>query len=72
VACAPAAMESTCIMLARGLDLFLSRVQPSRTFDLLPDDFPFGTLAVFTAAMVAAACALRVMDARAAVKRKWQ
>ncbi|KAK9825151.1 hypothetical protein WJX81_005905 [Elliptochloris bilobata] len=72
VACAPAAMESTCIMLARGLDLFLSRVQPSRTFDLLPDDFPFGTLAVFTAAMVAAAGVLRVMDSRAAVKRKWQ
>lgn len=59
-------------MLARGLDLFLSRVQPSRTFDLLPDDFPFGTLAVFTAVMVAAAGVLRVMDARAAVQRKWQ
>ena len=59
-------------MLARGLDLFLSRVQPSRTFDQLPDDFPFGTLAVFTAAMVAAAAALRVMESRAAVKRKWQ
>jgi hypothetical protein len=40
----PAALESSCLMLAHGLDLMLTRVQPSKSFDLIPDDFPYGLL----------------------------
>lgn len=41
---APSAMESTTLLFAHGLDLFYTRLAPSRTFDLLPDDFPFALL----------------------------
>ena len=58
-------------MLARGLDLFLSRVQPSKTFDLLPDDFPFALLIAITLAMVGASLALKVMGKRASIRQKW-
>ena len=59
-------------MLARGLDLFMTRVQPSKTFDLLPDDFPYGMLIFVTAILVCGAVVLKRMDTQAAAKRKWQ
>ena len=68
---APASLESTCLTLARGLDLFLSRVQPSKTFDLLPDDFPFALLIAITLAMIGGAIALKVMGEQAILKQKW-
>ena len=37
-------MESTALMFAYGLDLFYTRLSPSKTFDLLPDDFPYALL----------------------------
>ena len=44
VVLAPSSMESTSLLFAHGLDLFYTRLSPSRTFDLLPDDFPFALL----------------------------
>ena len=35
-----AVLESASLMVARGLDLFYSRLQPSKGFDMVPDDFP--------------------------------
>ena len=71
ISAAPASLESTCLVLARGLDLFLSRVQPSKTFDLLPDDFPFALLIAITLAMIGASFALRAMGERASIRQKW-
>ncbi len=68
----PAALESSCLMLAHGLDLMLTRVQPSKSFDLIPDDFPYGLLIAITFAMVVGAVVLRMMEEKAAVKRKWE
>ena len=67
----PARLESTCLVLLRGADLFLTRVQPSLTFDRLSPDFPFALLLVVTGALIAASVILNRMDASAAVKRKW-
>jgi len=36
---APAALESTSLVFVTGLDLFFTRTQPSKMFDVLKDDF---------------------------------
>ncbi|KAK2174177.1 hypothetical protein NP493_820g01017 [Ridgeia piscesae] len=36
---APAGLESTCLVLCYGLDLFYTRVNPSKMFDVLKEDF---------------------------------
>ena len=67
----PANLESTCFALGRGLDLYLTRVQPSKTFDLLPEDFPFALLVSVTLTMIGASIALKYMSERASLKLKW-
>ena len=67
----PANLESTTLTLTYGLDLFFTRVQPSQTFDLLPDDFPFAMLVTVTAVLLAGAFVLKRMEDSSAVKRKW-
>ena len=43
-------LESTCLVFAYGLDLFWTRVTPSRMFDVLKEDFDYwfivGTLGI--------------------------
>eukprot|EP00884_Botryococcus_braunii_P012430 jgi/Botrbrau1/21188/Bobra.0061s0079.1 len=69
---APAELESSCLVLARGIDLTMTRVQPSRSFDSIPDDFPYGLLIAITVALVVIAAVLRSIDERTSVKRKWE
>ncbi|CAG8725266.1 30124_t:CDS:2, partial [Racocetra persica] len=40
----PALLESTSLVLAYGLDLWFTREAPSKTFDVLSEDFSKGTL----------------------------
>ena len=68
---APATLESTCFALAHGLDLYLTRVQPSKTFDLLPEDFPFALLIAIVVAMIAASGVLRYLSSQTSLKQKW-
>ncbi len=35
----PALLESTSLVFAHGLDMFLTRVAPSKTFDVLDENF---------------------------------
>jgi hypothetical protein len=44
---APALLESTSLIFAYGLDMFLTRVAPSNTFDVLSENFNKAQL-VFT------------------------
>jgi len=37
-------LESTSLVLAYGVDMFFCRSAPSKTFDMLPEDFNFGLL----------------------------
>lgn len=39
-----ALLESTCLVVAYGLDVFFTRATPSRTFDVLSEDFSKGML----------------------------
>lgn len=65
-------LESTSIVLAQGLDLFCTRVQPSSTFDLLQEDFPFAFLVLITSVLGIAAFVLKYLGERSALKAKWQ
>mmetsp|Transcript_44347 Transcript_44347/g.105657 ORF Transcript_44347/g.105657 Transcript_44347/m.105657 type:complete len:1000 (+) Transcript_44347:34-3033(+) len=56
---APAKIESTCLMLAYGTDLFFTRVAPAKTYDCLGEDFNYPSLIaailiLFTATQVVA------------------
>lgn len=68
---APATLESTSLMLAWGLDVFFTRVTPSKSFDSLSDDFPYALLMLLVLVMAAATAVLKVLDDRAALKQKW-
>ncbi|CAM9803288.1 unnamed protein product, partial [Discosporangium mesarthrocarpum] len=50
----PTALESTSLLLALGLDLFGSRVTPSKTYDLLDPHFNYALLALVLGAMAVA------------------
>jgi len=47
----PTRLESTCLVLATGRDLFFTRVMPSKGFDLLNEDFNFSLLLVLIAGL---------------------
>ncbi|XP_071305303.1 ER membrane protein complex subunit 1 isoform X1 [Agelaius tricolor] len=38
---APSGLESTCLVVAYGLDIFQTRVYPSKQFDVLKDDYDY-------------------------------
>ncbi|CAI9605534.1 unnamed protein product, partial [Staurois parvus] len=38
---APSGLESTCLVVAYGLDIYQTRVYPSKQFDVLKDDYDY-------------------------------
>jgi hypothetical protein len=48
---APARLESVCHVFAVGLDIFYTRTSPSRSFDLLAEDFDYLVLLLMIAAL---------------------
>ena len=71
VAVEPALLESTQLLVAHGLDLFHTRLTPSRSFDMVPDDFPYAVLVLMLVGMAAATAVLSRLSQRATVKAKW-
>ena len=71
IATEPASLESTTLTVVFGLDLFFTRIQPSKTFDLLPDDFPYAMLVLVTVALLVGSFVLRRIDERKSVRQKW-
>ncbi|KAK9804018.1 hypothetical protein WJX73_002264 [Symbiochloris irregularis] len=67
----PANLESTALVLAHGLDVFVTRVQPSKNFDLIPDDFPYALLITVTLVLAFAALVLRNLESSSGVSKKW-
>ncbi|KLO18736.1 DUF1620-domain-containing protein [Schizopora paradoxa] len=61
----PAVLESTSLVFAYGLDLFSSRIAPSKTFDVLNENFNKAQLVLTIGGLAAA-----IMIARPRVKRK--
>ncbi|KAF2360185.1 Pyrrolo-quinoline quinone repeat [Trinorchestia longiramus] len=69
---APTGLESTSIVFVYGLDLFFSRVFPSKMFDMLKDDFDYVLIVGALTLLVAAAFITRKLAQRKALYHQWK
>jgi len=67
----PTRVESTTLVLTLGLDLYATRAQPSKTFDLLPEEFGRAALVAILAGMTAVTVALSRAVAAKQLRAKW-
>lgn len=69
---APSGLESTCLVFAYGLDIFVTRVAPSKTFDLLKEDFDYFLITVVLIALTTASYVVKHLSSRKALKQAWK
>ncbi|KAI1337115.1 DUF1620-domain-containing protein [Xylariaceae sp. FL0016] len=69
---APAILESTCLVLAFGVDVFGTRVMPSQAFDVLGKGFNKVTLIATVAALFVGVLALGPMVRKKQINMRWQ
>lgn len=69
---APSGLESTCLVFAYGLDLFYTRVAPSKTFDVLKEDFDHMLISAVLVGLSVAAYATKRLASRKALKQAWK
>ncbi|KIY53056.1 DUF1620-domain-containing protein [Fistulina hepatica ATCC 64428] len=67
----PALLESTSLIFAYGLDLFVTRVAPSNTFDLLSENFNKAQLVFTITGLATAIMITRPMVKRKQLKERW-
>ncbi|PPQ68257.1 hypothetical protein CVT25_005326 [Psilocybe cyanescens] len=67
----PALLGSTLLVFAYGLDMFLTRVAPSNTFDVLSENFNKVQLVLTVTGLLAAILITRLMVKRKNLKEKW-
>jgi hypothetical protein len=65
-------LESTSVVFAYGLDLFYTRVFPSRIFDQLKDDFDFMFIGWSTVAFVVGSFIAKRFAAIHQTKKAWK
>ncbi|PPQ95955.1 hypothetical protein CVT26_016121 [Gymnopilus dilepis] len=71
VVSAPALLESTSLVLAFGLDMFVTRVAPSNTFDVLSENFNKAQLVFTISGLLLAILITRPMVKRKSLREKW-
>lgn len=71
IAVSPSGLESTCLVFAYGLDVFFTRVMPSKTFDILKDDFDHLLIAAVLLALSVLAYASKWLSARKTLRTAW-
>ncbi|CRL03016.1 CLUMA_CG016197, isoform A [Clunio marinus] len=69
---APSGLESTCLVLVYGLDLFVTRVSPSKTFDLLKEDFDYFLISTVLIGLTSASYIVKHLAAKKAIKQAWK
>ncbi|EEZ99650.1 ER membrane protein complex subunit 1 [Tribolium castaneum] len=72
IAVAPAKLESTSHVLVHGLDLFYTRVAPSKTFDLLKEDFDHRLIVLVLVGLVVASYVTKYLAAKKALRQAWK
>jgi hypothetical protein len=65
-------LESTCLVLAAGLDLYLTEVAPSQKFDTLNDDFPQLLVAVSLLALTGGILVARHKSKEKTLSKLWR
>ncbi|KAJ8672798.1 hypothetical protein QAD02_004058 [Eretmocerus hayati] len=68
----PSGLESTCLVFVRGLDLFYTRVSPSKTFDVLKEDFDYYLIVIVLAALVISSYASKKFASQKLQKQAWK
>lgn len=68
----PAILESTSLVFAYGLDLFFTRVTPSKTFDILKDDFDHVLITGVLIFLVVASYVSKLLAQRKALHASWK
>lgn len=67
----PTLLESTSLLCAYGLDIFITRVTPSMPFDILSESFSKGQIGISLVLLCAAIAFTRPMSARKVLDRRW-
>ncbi|XP_076174613.1 ER membrane protein complex subunit 1 isoform X2 [Ptiloglossa arizonensis] len=68
----PSGLESTCLVFVHGLDLFYTRVAPSKTFDVLKEDFDYFLVMIVLAALVISLYVTKKLASQKAQKQAWK
>ncbi|KAL1121968.1 hypothetical protein AAG570_003376 [Ranatra chinensis] len=68
----PAGLESTCLVFVYGLDLFYTQVAPSKTFDVLKDDFEYWLISAVLVGLTLAAYITKRLASRKALRQAWK
>ncbi|XP_011303674.1 ER membrane protein complex subunit 1 isoform X2 [Fopius arisanus] len=68
----PSGLESTCLVFAHGLDLFYTRVAPSKTFDVLKEDFDYYLIVIVLAALLISSYVTKKLASQKAQKQAWK
>ncbi|XP_077559498.1 ER membrane protein complex subunit 1 [Haemaphysalis longicornis] len=71
-ASAASGLESTCLVVAYGLDIFYTRVTPSKTFDILKDDFDHVLISVVLTILILVSYVSKRFSARKALRAAWK
>lgn len=69
---APAKLESTSHVLVHGLDMFYTRVAPSKTFDLLKEDFDHRLIVLVLLGLVIASYVTKYLASKKALRQAWK
>lgn len=69
---APSGLESSCLVIAYGLDIFVTRVAPSRTFDLLKEDFDYFLITVVLLVLIIASYITKHLASKKIIKQAWK
>lgn len=68
----PSRLESTCLVLARGVDLYYTRLAPAKKYDSLDDDFSYGLLVAAIMALLGGSVVMHFMTSKALLDGKWR
>ncbi|KAI4380908.1 hypothetical protein MLD38_007043 [Melastoma candidum] len=68
----PAKLESTTLVFSYGVDLFLTRLAPSRTYDSLTEDFSYALLLLTIVVLVGAIFATWILSEKKELREKWR
>jgi len=68
----PTKLESTTLVFAYGLDLFFTRLAPSKTYDSLTEDFSYALLLITIVALVIAIFVTWIVSERKDLQEKWR
>ncbi|RAL52421.1 hypothetical protein DM860_007278 [Cuscuta australis] len=68
----PAKLESTTLVFAYGVDLFFTRLAPSKTYDSLTEDFSYALLLLTIVALVVAIFITWIWSERKELQEKWR